>query len=102
MSYLDFWTCVKKEENLIFSVQTKILVTVVGWLVAAQAFGFPFFEPILLELDNGFQTDYTHGVNFAYSGATIQPDITKNPIYLQLELDQFFVYKEALFSSPRK
>jgi hypothetical protein len=83
-------------------VQTKILVTVVGWLVAAQAFGFPFFEPILLELDNGFQTDYTHGVNFAYSGATIQPDITKNPIYLQLELDQFFVYKEALFSSPRK
>ncbi|CAK9867770.1 unnamed protein product [Sphagnum jensenii] len=67
----------------------------------AQAFGFPFFEPILLELDNGFQTDYTHGVNFAYSGATIQPDITKNPIYLQLELDQFFVYKEALFSSPQ-
>jgi hypothetical protein len=26
--------------------QTKILATVVGWLVAAQAFGFQFFEPI--------------------------------------------------------
>jgi hypothetical protein len=82
----------------------KLKYIVVGchWWVVAQAFGFPFFEPILLELDKGFQTDYTHGVNFAYSGATIQPDITKNPIYLQLELDQFFVYKEALFSSPRK
>jgi len=68
----------------------------------AQAFGFPFFEPILLELDKGFQTDYTHGVNFAYSGATVIPNNTKNPIYLQLELDQFFDYKKALLSSPRK
>jgi hypothetical protein len=67
----------------------------------AQAFCFPFFEPILLELDKGFQTDYTHGVNFAYSGATVLPNSTKNPIYLQLELDQFFVYKKALFSSPQ-
>ncbi len=83
-------------------MQTKILITVVGWLVAAQAFGFPFFEPILLELDKGFQTDYTHGVNFAYSGATVIPNNTKNPIYLQLELDQFFDYKKALLSSPRK
>jgi hypothetical protein len=41
-------------------VQTKILVIVVGWLVAAQAFCFPFFEPILLKLDKGFQIDYTH------------------------------------------
>jgi hypothetical protein len=87
---------------MIFSVQTKLLVTVVGWLVAAQAFGFPFFEPILLESDKGFQTDYTHGVNFAYSGATILPDTAINPIYLQLELDQFFLYKKALLSSPRK
>ncbi len=102
VSYLDFWTCVKKEENLIFSVQTKILVTVVGWLVAAQAFSFPFFEPILLELDKGFQTNYTHGVNFAYSGAVILPNSTITPIHLQVELDQFFVYKKALFSSPRK
>ncbi|CAK9220712.1 unnamed protein product [Sphagnum jensenii] len=67
----------------------------------AQAFGFPFFEPNLLELDKGFQTDYTHGVNFAYSGATVIPNNTKNPIYLQLELDQFFDYKKALLSSPQ-
>ncbi|KAH8936382.1 hypothetical protein BDL97_17G081500 [Sphagnum fallax] len=67
----------------------------------AQAFGFPFFEPILLESDKGFQTDYTHGVNFAYSGATVIPNNTKNPIYLQYELDQFFDYKKALLSSPQ-
>ncbi len=102
VSYLDFWTCVKKEENLIFSVQTKILIIVVGWLVAAQAFGFPFFEPILLELDKGFQTDYIHGIHFAYSGATAWPGITKNSIYLELELNQFFAYEKALFNSPHK
>jgi hypothetical protein len=79
-----------------------LLLLLVGWLVAAQAFGFPFFEPILLEWDKGFQTNYTHGVNFAYSGATVLPNNTHNPIYLQHELDQFFAYKKALFSSPRK
>ncbi|CAN5962746.1 unnamed protein product [Sphagnum jensenii] len=67
----------------------------------AQAFGFPFFEPILLQSDKGFQTDYTHGVNFAYSGATVIPNNTKNPIYLQYELDKFFDYKKALLSSPQ-
>jgi hypothetical protein len=83
-------------------VQTKILVIVVGWLVAAQAFRFPFFEPILLKLDKGFQTNYTHGINFAYSGAKLLPNNTIAPIYLQLELDQFFFYKKALFNSPHK
>ncbi len=83
-------------------MQTKILIIVVGWLVAAQAFGFPFFEPILLESDKGFKTDYTHGVDFAYSGAVVLPNSTVTPIHLQVELDQFFVYKKALLSSPRK
>ncbi|KAH8936380.1 hypothetical protein BDL97_17G081400 [Sphagnum fallax] len=67
----------------------------------AQAFGFPFFEPILLESDKGFKTDYTHGVDFAYSGAVVLPNSTVTPIHLQVELDQFFVYKKALLSSPQ-
>jgi hypothetical protein len=68
----------------------------------AQAFGFPFFEPIALQLHPTLTPDYTHGVNFAYAGATSRPDITLVPFFLQLQLDQFFVYKTAILNSARK
>jgi hypothetical protein len=73
-----------------------------GCWVAAQAFGFPFFEPIALQLHPTLTPDYTHGVNFAYAGATSRPDITLVPFFLQLQLDQFFVYKTAILNSARK
>jgi phospholipase/lecithinase/hemolysin len=67
----------------------------------AQAFGFPFFEPIALQLHPTLTPDYTHGVNFAYAGATSRPDITLVPFFLQLQLDQFFVYKTAILNSAQ-
>jgi hypothetical protein len=70
--------------------------------VVAQAFGFPFIEPILLENVTGFPINFIHGVNFAYAGATAEPDTTFTPAYLQLELEQFLTYKAALSNSPRK
>jgi hypothetical protein len=79
------------------------LLLLVGWLVGCSwSLWFPMFWTHFLELDKGFQTDHNHGVNFACLGATTRPDITKNPIYLQLELDQFFAYKQALLSVPCK
>jgi phospholipase/lecithinase/hemolysin len=65
----------------------------------AQAFGFPFIEPILLENVPGFPINFTHGVNFAYAGATAEPNTTFTPVYLELELEQFFAYKAALSNS---
>ncbi|CAM6059798.1 unnamed protein product, partial [Sphagnum tenellum] len=67
----------------------------------AQAFGFPFIEPILLKNVPGFPINFTHGVNFAYAGATAEPKTTFTPIYLEFELQQFFTYKAALSNSPQ-
>jgi len=67
----------------------------------AQAFGFPFIEPILLENVAGFPINFTHGVNFAYAGATAESNTTFTPAYLQLELEQFLTYKAALSNSPQ-
>jgi phospholipase/lecithinase/hemolysin len=68
----------------------------------AQAFGFPFIEPILLQNVPAFPINFAHGVNFAYAGATAEPNTTFTPAYLELELEQFFTYKAALSNSPRK
>ncbi|KAH9556222.1 hypothetical protein CY35_07G015200 [Sphagnum magellanicum] len=67
----------------------------------AQAFGFPFIEPILLQDVPGFPINFTHGVNFAYAGATAEPNTIFTPFYLELELEQFFTYKAALSNSPQ-
>jgi phospholipase/lecithinase/hemolysin len=69
--------------------------------VVAQAFGFPFIEPILLQDVPGFPINFTHGVNFAYAGATAEPNTIFTPFYLELELEQFFTYKAALSNSPQ-
>jgi hypothetical protein len=84
-----------------FNVQVICVIVVVGCVVA-QAFGFPFIEPILLENVPGFPINFTHGVNFAYAGATAEPNTTFTPVYLELELEQFFAYKAALSNSSRK
>jgi phospholipase/lecithinase/hemolysin len=67
----------------------------------AQAFGFPFIEPILLQNVPAFPINFAHGVNFAYAGATAEPNTTFTPAYLELELEQFFTYKAALSNSPQ-
>ncbi len=79
----------------------QVICVIVGCVVA-QAFGFPFIEPILLQNVPAFPINFAHGVNFAYAGATAEPNTTFTPAYLELELEQFFTYKAALSNSPRK
>lgn len=64
-------------------------------VVTAQAFGFPFIEPITAKFLPGRGSGYEFGANFAYGGATAATNLLATPFSLPLEVHQFFAFRSA-------
>jgi len=60
----------------------------------AQAFGFPFVQPIAAQFLAGQKSGYEHGANFAYGGATAT-NLLASPFSLSSEVLQFFSFRLA-------
>eukprot|EP00250_Pteridium_aquilinum_P005538 c15613_g1_i2 orf=347-1504(+) len=58
----------------------------------AQGLGMPFLSPYLQSVDSNF----TEGANFASSGATANPTFFISPFSLNIQVNQFKVFKEQV------
>jgi hypothetical protein len=63
-------------------------------VITAQAFGFPFIEPITAKL-TGRGSGYELGANFAFGGATAATNLLASPFSLPLEVLQSFTFRSA-------
>ncbi|KAG0591762.1 hypothetical protein KC19_1G199900 [Ceratodon purpureus] len=59
----------------------------------AQAFGFPFIEPVTAKLIAGRRSGYERGANFAYGGATAAINLLASPFNLPLEVLEFLSFR---------
>jgi len=61
----------------------------------AQAFGFPFLEPIAAQFSADRGSGFKYGANFAYGGATAVTNLLESPFSLSSEVLQFVSFKFA-------